>query len=55
MRSFGHHLFVAMDMSASWQVYAMYSREAVDAAVASLPLHPSMSETVHEWAEPAKL
>ena len=46
------HLFIAADMSAGWQVFDVQSRDELDAVLASFPLHPYVTETVTELAEP---
>jgi muconolactone delta-isomerase len=47
------HLFVAADNSASWQVFDVESREALQALLVSYPFHPYMSDNVTELGESA--
>jgi muconolactone delta-isomerase len=46
------HLFVAADMSGAWQVFDIESREELDRALESLPLHPYMTHKVTQLADP---
>ena len=48
-------LFIASDLSASWQVFDVESREELDRALASLPPHPYMVETVTQLTDSNQL
>jgi muconolactone delta-isomerase len=48
-----HHLFLAADQSAAWQIYETASRDELDRALASFPLHPYMTSKVTQLADPA--
>jgi muconolactone delta-isomerase len=45
------HLFLPADLSGSWQVFNVQSREELDRALASLPFHPHVAETVTQLTE----
>ena len=46
------HLFFAADQSAGWQVFNVASRDELDRALASFPLHPYLTHTVTQLGEP---
>jgi muconolactone delta-isomerase len=48
-------LFIASDPAASWQVFDVASREELDRALASLPLHPYVVETVTQLTDSNRL
>jgi muconolactone delta-isomerase len=45
------HLFLPSDLSGSWQVFKVESREELDRALASLPFHPYVASTVTQLTE----
>jgi muconolactone delta-isomerase len=49
------HLFLPADLSGSWQVFDVESREELDRALASFPLHPYMTDTVTQLTESNEL
>jgi muconolactone delta-isomerase len=48
------HLFLAADLSASWQIFEVESRGDVDRAMRSFPLHAYMTDTVTQLADSAQ-
>jgi len=46
-------LYVAADQARAWQVYQSDSQTAVQAALASLPLHPYLNITITPLADDA--
>jgi len=45
------HLFLAADLSATWQVFTTPSREDLNSVLASFPLHRYLTEQVVELGE----
>ena len=45
------HLFLAADQSCGWQIFETDSREALDRALASFPLHPYLAHKITQLAE----
>ncbi len=44
-------LFLAADMSTSWQVFVVESRESLDPVLATFPLHPYVTERITELGD----
>jgi muconolactone delta-isomerase len=45
------HLFLPSDLSGSWQVYAVETREELDRLLPPFPLHPYMADTITQLTE----
>jgi muconolactone delta-isomerase len=50
-RGVRRNLFLASDISSSWQVFAVDSRATLDSVLASFPLHAYLTERVVELVD----
>ena len=49
------HFFLAADMSTTWQIFVVQSRESLDSVLASFPLHPHVTERIIGTRRPCPL
>jgi muconolactone delta-isomerase len=49
------HLFLPSDLSGSWQVFGVETREELDRVLASFPLHLHLASTVTQLTESNEL